>query len=94
MAEGRRGPLHILQTVIAPFAKVYSDDEIRQGLIDAKQSIPSKQQLDRVLAARRTGEPVANNQGRAGEGLGRRPAPPGRVTNTHKNVEVYKKRVV
>jgi hypothetical protein len=82
-AAGRNGPLHVLKTLFEPFLNAgYGEDEINDALADLDEGIPSRQQLQRALAARRTGARF-NRQGRLSGGLGQPAANSTRWTGPH-----------
>jgi hypothetical protein len=73
-------PLHVLRGLIEPFAESgYTDDEIRQALVDLRQSCPTTNTMDRQLAENRTER--AQQQGRRNGDLRR--AGPSTGANKH-----------
>jgi hypothetical protein len=72
---GRKGALHTLKNILVDaFVAQYTEAEVREALSNIRDGIPSKQQLNRELVAIRL--KGANDQGRAGTDLTRRPHQP------------------
>lgn len=102
---GKKGPLHALANVLVEaFEAEYTEEEVRQALINLEDGIPSKLMVNREVVRvrkRNAGEagnsvvPVnTNNQGRAGDNLSRRPMSPAdqRVADGQALYEEYKRR--